>query len=334
MKVLITGGAGFIGSHVVKHFIDLGHEICVATRNTYAAKHRGLADVLPTITLLHGDLAEPYFANQCAQWHPDWIIHMAAETHVDRSIADPACFVRSNVLGTTNLLHALWEDGHAALKVKKIVVYSTDEVFGSTPLGLCFDEQTPYNPSNAYAASKVAIEAMAHSFVVTHDMPILVVRPCNTYGPGQHPEKVIPKFVRQMLRGEPVTIYNDGKGARDWLHVQDHARAIQFLIEDGKPGESYNLAAGDEHTDQDIAYRIYLTLVECGLRSEGALKDWRYVPGRPGHDRRYWMDASKLRALGWQPEIPFTKGFRDTVLWNAQHQDWWETDEVRYAPSA
>lgn len=326
MRILITGGAGFIGSHVTSHFVTLGHEVCVADRFTYAGKGRNLAAVLDRIHLLIGDLATGELAARCADWRPDWVVHMAAETHVDRAIDAPEAFVQSNVLGTTRLLQALV---HRA--PDRILVYSTDEVFGSTPPGACFDENTPYNPSNAYSASKVGVEAIAQSFRTTHHMPIMVVRPCNTYGPGQHPEKVIPKFVGQMLRGDRVTVYNDGNGARDWLHVTDHARAVQCLLEKGIPGESYNLAAGDEHTDSAVARYIEAVLVsEVGIAMPGIA----FTPGRPGHDRRYWMDGGKLRALGWAPKTPFERGFRETVLWNVRNPEYWQSDTVELAYAA
>ena len=321
MRVLVTG-LGFISAYVIRLLVQDGHDVTVATRNTYAAKHRAVADVLSQVRLLHGDLAEPWFAEQCAQVNAQWVVHMAAETHVDRAISDPACFVRANVLGTTLLLQALT---HAP--PESLLVYSTDEVFGPTPPGQRFNEAAPLKPSNAYSASKVGVEAMAQAFIVTHGLPITLVRPCNTYGPGQHPEKVIPKFVRQLLQGEPVTLYNDGLGARDWLHAEDHARAVLTLLEHGRAATSYNLAAGDEHSDSEIATRIHAELVRAGTLPPGPAP-FVYVPGRPGHDRRYWMDNRKLVALGWKPEIPFDDGFRATVLWNAAHQDWWTHDLV------
>lgn len=328
MRVLITGGAGFIGSHVTEYMVEQGHEVCVADGFTYAGKGRNLQHVLDKIHLLIGDISTGDLAQRCAAWHPDWVVHMAAETHVDRAIKDPEQFIISNVLGTTRLLQELYP-GFSDSLFRKVVVYSTDEVFGSTPLGVKFDEHAPFNPSNAYSASKVGVEGIARSFYVTHRMPIVIVRPCNTYGPRQNPEKVIPKFVSQMLNGEPVTVYNDGKGARDWLHAYDHARAIRYLLRDGVAGESYNLGADEEHSDKDIAVRIDEILRKAGEYSpEYYEAPITYVPGRPGHDKRYLMDSRKLRALGWAPTIPFEEGFRDTVLWNAENWDWYQHDTV------
>ena len=346
MRVLITGGAGFIGSHMTEYFVSQGHDVCVADRFTYAGKGRNLQAVLDRIHLLIGDLSTGDLPERCAAWRPDWVVHMAAETHVDRAIEAPEQFIISNVLGTTRLLQALWThhvrndpwyrgqafetERPSGFSPQKIIVYSTDEVFGSTPPGRAFDEQTPFCPSNAYSASKVGVEGVARSFYVTHQMPIVVVRPCNTYGPRQNPEKVIPKFVQQMLHDEPVTVYNDGRGARDWLHAYDHARAIECLLQHGEPGESYNLGAGEEHTDLEIATYIFLELQALGhLPSEQKLADIiKLTPGRPGHDKRYMMDNTKLCALGWKPIVDFQGGFADTVSWNITNWDWWRHDTV------
>lgn len=317
MRIVVTGGAGFIGSYVVKHLLK--HDrVCVADRFTYAGKARNLGLSLPQIDILFGDLASGDLPDRIAEYQPDAVVHMAAETHVDYAIGYPERFIRSNVMGTTRLLHAL---ATRCKGLQRVVVYSTDEVYGSTPAGQIFDEQTPFNPSNAYAASKVGIEAMARAFFVTHGLPIVVVRPCNTYGPRQHHEKVIPKFVRQVLNHVPITLYNDGLGSRDWLHGTDHAAAIDLLMRSGEPGEAYNLAAGDEHTDFEIADRIIKLI---GKGPEKIVQ----TPGRPGHDRRYRMTGDKLRAMGWRPQVPFSGGFAETVQWNVDHQDWWAHDLV------
>lgn len=326
MRILITGGAGFIGSAVTKFFVERGHEVIVADRFTYAGKARNLEPVLQDVAFLFGDLATGDLAERCATTRPDWVVHLAAETHVDHAIAHPERFVQSNMVGTTRLLQELYrEDYHPG----KIVVYSTDEVFGPTPAGIRFTEHAALRPSNAYSASKVGVEAIATAFHVTHAMPIVVVRPCNTYGPGQHPEKAIPRFVAQCLRGEPMTLYNDGQGSRDWLFVTDHAAAIEFLLRLGVPGEAYNLAAGEEHTDTDIARRIAELLRDEALPADPAALPIVYRPGRPGHDRRYAMDGSKLRALGWETRRRFDEAFAETVFWNAAHQDFWINDLVK-----
>jgi dTDP-glucose 4,6-dehydratase len=322
VKILITGGAGFIGSHVVRYCVEAGHEVLVADRFTYAGKARNLAPVLKDIQVLIGDLATGDLAARCAEVQPDWVIHLAAETHVDHAIAEPARFMWSNVMGTTWLLQALYEQ--EGPYPGKILVYSTDEVFGPTPAGQWFTESAPLKPSNTYSASKVGVEGIATAFHVTHGLPSVLVRPCNTYRPGQHPEKAIPRFVGQVLRGEPLTLYNDGQGSRDWLYVTDHARAIEWLLHYAIPGAACNLAAGEEHTDEEVAHRIVEIL---GADTHPIT----YQPGRPGHDRRYAMDGARLRALGWQPLRPFAEAFRETVLWYAQHQDHWSHDLVEVA---
>jgi dTDP-glucose 4,6-dehydratase len=321
-RVLITGGAGFIGSHVTASMVALGYEVCVADRFTYAGKGRNLAPVLDQITLLIGDLSSGDLAQRCAEWEPAWVIHLAGETHVDRAIDEPEGFIQSNVLGTTRLLQEIWQSGW---EPEKIVVYSTDEVFGSTEPGVAFAEDQPYNPSNAYSASKVAVEAVANSFWRTHGLPISIVRPCNTYGPRQHPEKAIPRFTAQALRGEPMTLYNDGHGSRDWLHTVDHASAVHSVLLLGQPGTAYNLAAGERHTDREIAQRIRgLVEEQTGVPQPPPV----YVPGRPGHDRHYLMSAHRLTALGWQPRMDFSEAFAATVRWNIDHPDWWDHDHV------
>ena len=348
MRVLITGGAGFIGSHVTEYMVAQGHEVCVADRFTYAGKGRNLQNVLGKIHLLIGDLSTGDLPYRCAAWHPDWVVHMAAETHVDRAIEAPEQFIVSNTLGTTRLLQeltAFWHHESSQEKLvgydlldtrvrgQKILVYSTDEVFGSTPVGQAFDEHAPFKPSNAYSASKVGVEGVAHSFYTTHDMPIVIVRPCNTYGKRQNPEKVIPKFVQQMLKNEPVTVYNDGRGARDWLHAFDHARAVECLLEKGEPGQAYNLGAGEEHTDLEIATYILMELQRSGhVGGSKRLADMiQLTPGRPGHDKRYMMDNTKLCALGWEPFVDFMEGFNQVVQWNVENLDWWRHDTVELA---
>jgi len=328
-SVLVTGGAGFIGSHVAAHLLKRGYDVHILDRMSYAGKNRNLPK---GVKIWLGDLKEWDVCLMLAEYNFDYIVHLASNTHVDHSITNPIAFTKDNVLATNQFLHALevvitGGKGGSYSKIvhekkykvpKKIICYSTDEVFGSTPPGERFNENQRFNPSNAYSASKVGIEGVVRSYFVTHGMPVIIVRPCNTYGNRQHPEKVIPKFIRQAALGTPLTIHNDGTGARDWLHTSDHAKAIEVLMLKGVPGEAYNLAAGDEHNDLEVANRI-VTIVnpKCPVQ---------FVPGRPGHDRRYWMANAKLRALGWKPEMPFEKGFDDTVKWNIANPDWWEHD--------
>lgn len=324
-RVLVTGGAGFIGSHVAKYLYDRDYDVHIADRFSYAGKIRNIARFLREAKLWTGDLRSVDFCEKLAIYGFDYIVHLAGNTHVDRAIVDPVQFTMDNVLGTNQLLHAFepgrkYERG-GPFDLKKVIVYSTDEVFGSTPAGAIFDEKAPFNPSNAYSASKVGIEGLAKAYWTTFKMPIIVVRPCNTYGRGQHPEKAIPRFTRQVLEGQPMTVHNDGNGSRDWLHTDDHAKAIETLIEKGQVGESYNLAAGDEHSDIEVASSIAYLLSRP--------IDVVFVPGRPGHDRRYWMDPTKLRSLGWKPEMTFAAGLEDAVKWTRDNMDWWDHDYVK-----
>lgn len=316
MRLLITGGAGFIGSHLVDHFVDAGHDVHMVDRFSYAGKAKNIARHIFKSKLWIGNLCDAEFCAKLAAYQFDAVVHTAANTHVDRSISDPVQFTLDNVLGTNQLLHAL----QGGLTPYRIILYSTDEVYGSTPTGRRFDEQTPFSPSNAYSASKVGVEGLARAYWTTHRLPVMVVRPCNTYGRRQHPEKAIPRFVGQAVRGEAITVHNDGGGSRDWLHTSDHAAAIECLIEKGVAGEAYNLAAGDEHTDIDVAQYV--------LEITGSKSKIIHVQGRPGHDRRYWMNGGKLRSLGWQPKMPFTEGFADAVEWTMRNQDWWQHDYV------
>jgi len=326
-SVVITGAAGFIYSHVARHFVEQGWDVTIADHFDMQSKGKNLVDILPRVQLLIGDLTIGALADRCAAIQADYLVHAAAYTHVDDAIIDPERFMLNNTLGTTRLLQALWQQQtQTGVLPRKILIVSTDEVYGPTPPGVFFDEDTPYAPSNAYAASKVGVEAIAQAFWRTHRFPLMIVRPCNTYGPGQFPNKVIPKFIGQIFRHEPITLYNDGQGSRDWLHVTDHARAVQTVLEHGLAGEAYNLGAGEEHTDIDLCTRILAQLEIMGLSA--ASVPATYVPGRPGHDRRYAMDCRKIRRLGWAPMVEFTQGFAETVAWNARHQAWWDTDGV------
>jgi dTDP-glucose 4,6-dehydratase len=293
-----------------------GYTVHILDRFSYAGKLRNLAPILRGVQLWVGDLKEWDVCKKVAAAGFDYLVHMASNTHVDHSIRNPHQFVLDNVVGTDQLLHAFSLQGSRP----RTLVYSTDEVFGSTPAGERFSESAPLNPSNPYSASKCAIEALCHSYKKTFDYAPMIVRPCNTYGPRQHPEKAIPRFVQQALTGKPLTVHNDGSGARDWLHTDDHARAVDLLLQKGNPGESYNLAAGEEHTDLEIA-----TLVQQILNMETGIK---HVSIRPGHDKRYWMNPAKLNSLGWTPKMPFEVGFHNTVIWNRDNPGHWDADDI------
>lgn len=320
-KLLITGGAGFIGSHMAEYFSGGrdSYDVYVADRWSYAGKWRNLESVLRKIHIMPGDLKNQDFCDNVAREHFDLVIHLAANTDVDMSIKNPIDFTRDNVEGTNRLLFSL----QRLSSPEKIIVYSTDEVFGSTPEGTQVLEDARHFPSNAYSASKVGIEAVVQSYLVTHGMPIVVVRPCNTYGFRQHPGKIIPHFVKLVTEGKPLTVFEDGKGRRDWLHTLDHARGIETLLAFGKVGEPYNMPAGEEHSCGEIGERI-LDI----LGKKGAERQIEYVNVRPGHDKRYWMSGVKIAQLGWKPQEEFDYQFRQTVLWFHENPDWWKRDPI------
>lgn len=326
MRILITGGFGFIGSHLVRHFVALGHEVTAADRFNYATKARRLGDCLPKIRVLIGDLAQGDLPYRCVEVAPDLVIHTAAETHVDRSIMDPTTFLVNNPLGTSRLLDA-FAKGTAIPRqpFPRFVIYSTDEVYGPSKEPSDFKiESDPFRPSNAYSASKVAVEAVCHAFRVTHALPIIIVRPCNVYGVGQHPEKAVPKWTRQMLRGEPVTIYNDGRGFRDWMHTHDHCRAIEAIVDQWELAHEYgvlNLPRRDFRTDQQVADAVAAAL--------GMAYEPHRVPGRPGHDHGYAMFGDRLGRLGWEPLVEFDYGLHHAVRHAKAEADFWEHDLVR-----
>jgi dTDP-glucose 4,6-dehydratase len=319
MRILITGGAGFIGSALVRYYMSSGlHDVTVATSRSYAANMRNLETVDPHLHI--GDLTFCEFAERLARIAPDIVLHLAAETHVDRAIIEPAMIVYNNMVSTTNLLQAFTHP-EARANLQKIILYSTDEVFGPTPAGMKFDESQPFAPSNAYSASKVGCEAIGNAFRVTHGLPIIVVRPCNTYGPAQHPEKFIPRILESIRNNAPITIYNDGEGSRDWLYIDDHVRAIEAIVQRGTIGASYNLAAREECTDNEIVRSILKELQRPHYPT-------RYVPGRPGHDKRYAMTSGPLDRLRWYPAVRLPEGLRKTVQWHLANPDWWESVEV------
>ena len=327
MRILCTGAFGFIASHIAKHLDSVGYEVHIADRLSYAGKWRNVEPLLRRAKLWIGNLAEKEFCEKLASYGFDRIVHCASNTHVDRSIADPIQFTMDNVLGTNQLLHAFEPDRLSLVRPDRIIVYSTDEVYGPTPPGTAFDETAPFRPSNAYSASKVGIEGLASAYFTTFGMPICVVRPSNVYGRGQHPEKAIPRFTRQALKGTPLTVHNDGGGSRDWVHTSDHARAIEVLLEKGEPGQAYNLPRNDEHTDIVVASEICNIL---GFHDPRAVPGIQFVSGRPGHDRRYYLNGSKIRALGWTPSVLFKDGLRDAVEWTRDAgEDWWDHDYVQ-----
>ncbi len=317
MEVLITGGAGFIGCNLVRHLLAELPDVSVRVLDklTYAGSRENLADVEddPRVTFIEGDICDPTIVKE-AMAGVEAVVHLAAESHVDRSIMGPQPAMQTNFFGTFVLLEAAREAWFDKLTTQRFLHVSTDEVYGSIEIGE-FDEQAPLNPRNPYSASKAGADHLARAYAVTYELPVIVSRPCNNYGPYQYPEKLVPLFVYKALCDEPLPVYGDGRQRRDWLHVADHCRAMHALLEKGEPGQVYNIPVGDER--ENLA-TIRVILDELG-KPESLIK---HVADRPGHDVRYAMTGDKIAALGWEPQVEWEKGLRETVCWFADHQDW------------
>jgi len=312
--VLVTGGAGFIGSNFVRwaHAAHPDWRITTLDKLTYAGRMENLRDVLdsPRHRFVKGDIADAAVSAPLVQ-AAEVVVHFAAETHVDRSIQSATDFLQTDVIGTFVLLEA----ARTAPRLRRFVQISTDEVYGSVPEGRS-RETDELRPRNPYAASKAAADRLAYSYFATHQVPVVVTRASNNYGSHQFPEKVIPLFVTNAIDQQPLPLYGDGLNVRDWLHVDDHCRAIDLLIARGQSGETYNIGGGQETTNVDLTHRI------LGLTGRPASLIER-VADRPGHDRRYALDTSKLAALGWAPEVPFEQGLAATVDWYRSNEWWW-----------
>ena len=316
MKLLITGGLGFIGSNFVRHMLKEHSGITITNLDakTYAGNPENLNDIEKDsrYSFVLGNICEPEVVESVFSHNEiDTVVHFAAESHVDRSIHDSTTFVTTNVLGTQTLLNAAL--GHDC---KKFIHISTDEVYGSTVLG-SFRESDLLNPSSPYSASKAASDLLARAFFITHNLPIVVTRCTNNFGPYQYPEKLIPFFVTNLLQGKKVPVYGTGKNVRDWIYVLDHCRAIDFILHKGSTGEIYNIGSGNEKTNLEITHLI-LEILEADKSRIDFVKD------RPGHDLRYSLDSSKLRGLGWKPRTTFESALRETVEWYVHNEGWWK----------
>jgi len=314
IEVLVTGGAGFIGSNFV-HYALAAHpdwHVTTLDKLTYAGRLENLQDVLddPRHSFVRGDIADAAVAG-CLVERADIVVHFAAETHVDRSIQGAGDFIRTDVFGTYVLLDA----ARRAARLRRFIQISTDEVYGSVAQGSS-RETDELKPRNPYAASKAGADRLAYSFWATYGVPVCITRASNNYGPCQFPEKVIPLFITNAFDHQPMPLYGDGLNVRDWLHVLDHCRALDLIVEHGVNGEVYNIGGGNEVKNIDLTREI-LTLTE---RPASLIVP---VPDRPGHDRRYSLDTTKLRALGWQPQVAFADGLRDTVQWYRANEPWW-----------
>jgi dTDP-glucose 4,6-dehydratase len=313
-KVLVTGGAGFIGSNFVRYALQTHADWHVTNLDklTYAGRKENLHDVMdnPRHTFVHGDILDASVAGPLVE-EADYVVHFAAETHVDRSILAAGEFIKTDVEGSFVLLEAARRNP----KLKRFVQISTDEVYGSVPEGSS-TETDELRPRNPYAASKAGADRLAYSYWATHDVPVIVTRASNNYGPYQFPEKVIPLFVTNAMDDIPVPLYGDGGNVRDWLHVLDHCRALDLLMQTGKNGEVYNIGGGNEVKNVDLTHLI---LKHAG-KTTALIKP---VADRKGHDRRYALGTAKLRAMGWGPQVPFEEGLRETVAWYQQNEWWW-----------
>jgi dTDP-glucose 4,6-dehydratase len=313
-EVLVTGGAGFIGSNFVRYALAAHPDWRVTTLDklTYAGRRENLHDVIdsPRHAFVHGDIVDAPVSGPLVE-QSDVVVHFAAETHVDRSIMAAGDFIRTDVEGTWVLLEAARRAPH----LRRFIQISTDEVYGSVATGSS-RETDELKPRNPYAASKAGADRLAYSYWATYGLPIVITRASNNYGPYQFPEKVIPLFVTNALGDIPVPLYGDGRNVRDWLHVDDHCRAIDLLIEQGASGEVYNIGGGNEVMNVDLTHRILAVLG----KPTSLIKP---VADRPGHDRRYCLDTTKVRGLGWSPREVFDEGLRRTVDWYRRNEWWW-----------
>lgn len=331
LRVLVTGGAGFIGSAACRALIAAGDHVCNLDKLTYAARESSLSGVAadPRYVFVKGDICDPYTVRRAfADFAPDWVWHLAAESHVDRSIEDAADFVQTNVAGTHVMLEeALRYARSKDLESFRFLHVSTDEVFGALGETGAFTEATPYDPRSPYAASKAASDHLVRAWRETHGLPTLISNCSNNYGPHQFPEKFIPRAILCALEGAPVDVYGDGLHVRDWLHVDDHVAALRALSERGRVGETYLVGGRSERRNLDVAHAICDALdalaPDASIGPRRALI--RFVPDRPGHDRRYAVDCAKIeRELAWRPRRAFEEGLRETVRWHLERRDWWE----------
>ena len=330
--ILITGGAGFIGSNLVHYLIASGETVVDLDKLTYAGNLQNLVSIAADKHIfVKGDIADQELVSRLlAQYRPQAVVSLAAESHVDRSIHDPECFIQTNVVGTFRLLNAslnYWSglsgDQRSAFRFLHV---STDEVYGSLDTdGAPFNERTPYAPNSPYAASKAASDHLVRSFVHTYGLPVVTTNCSNNYGPYQFPEKLIPLTIHRALAGDTIPVYGNGRNIRDWLYVTDHCAAIERVLSRGRVGETYNIGASCEKQNIEIVKQICAILDEERPRPDGKsyAQQISFVKDRPGHDLRYAIDASKIRSeLGWRPSESFDTGLHKTVNWYLTNQEW------------
>jgi len=312
LKILVTGGAGFIGCNFVRHMLKEHPEgeIVVLDKLTYAGRMENLEDVLAKITFIKGDICDKDAVKKAMEGC-EAVVNFAAESHVDRSIEGPEVFVRTDIFGVFTLL----EEGRRT-DLKKFIQISTDEVYGSTRSG-SFSETDTLDPSSPYSASKAGGELLARSYVRTYGMDVAVTRSSNNYGPFQHPEKLIPRFIVKILRNESLPIYGKGDNVRDWLHVEDNCRAIDLVLRKSKPGDVVNIGSGNERTNIDVTKQ----LLKHMKKPESMIT---YVQDRAGHDFRYSLEWNRVKKMGWMPKIKFEDGVKTTVDWYLANEKWWK----------
>ncbi|AZQ59698.1 dTDP-glucose 4,6-dehydratase [Maribacter sp. MJ134] len=329
MKILITGGAGFIGSHVVRKFVKTypSYTIYNLDALTYAGNLENLKDIdaLPNYEFIKGDIANEEFITRLFKDYVfDGVVHLAAESHVDRSISDPMAFVKTNVIGTVNLLNGFKNIWQGNFNDKRFYHVSTDEVYGSLGADGLFTETTPYDPNSPYSASKASSDHFVRAYGETYGMPYVITNCSNNYGPYHFPEKLIPLFINNIIEKKPLPVYGDGKYTRDWLFVEDHANAIDLVFHKGSNHETYNIGGFNEWQNIDLVKLLCDIMDQKLSRPVGSSQALiSYVKDRPGHDLRYAIDASKInKELGWKPSVTFEEGLDKTVDWYLSNEEW------------